>query len=402
MAARASSESGSGLSAVLVRDADVWAPTPCGVQDILVVGERVAAVGPHLSLPPWAEGVVVEGAGAVAVPGFIDQHVHIAGGGGEGGPANRTPEIALSRLTRAGITTVVGVLGTDGSTRHVSGLLAKARQLNAEGVTAWIYTGAYQVPTRTITDNPRTDIILIDRVVGVGEIAVSDQRGTHPTAHELAHLAGEARVGGILGGKAGVVHIHVGAGQHGLAPLFRVVRETEVPPRVLVPTHLNRTPQLLDQALAWARAGGYVDLTTDIRPTSADPDAIPAHRAALALRAAGIPWTRVSFSSDAQGSSPRYDADGHMVGIGIGSPDSLFEEVLALYRHGLSWHEAVAPVTTTPAAILDWPRSGRIAPGGPGDLVLVRDGRIDTVVARGRVMVEGGKAVVFGRFEPGA
>ena len=387
------------MPALLIRGADVWAPEPLGVTDILSVDEKVVAIGRDLAIPPWAAGRVIEGAGAVALPGFIDQHVHIAGGGGEGGPENRTPEIALTQLTRAGITTVVGVLGTDGSTRHVSGLLAKARQLMAEGITAWIYTGAYQVPTRTVTENPRTDIILIDRVVGVGEIAVSDQRGTHPNARELAHLAGEARVGGLLGGKAGVLHIHVGGGRHGLEALFRVVRDTEVPRRLLVPTHLNRSPRLLDQALLWARAGGQVDLTTDIRPTPDDPDAVRAHQAALALRANGIPWDRLSFSSDAQGSSPLFDDAGRMVGIGIGSPESLFQEVLALRRAGLSWQEAVSPVTVTPATVLQWPHAGRIGSGGPADLVLVCDGAIDTVVARGRVMVEGGRPVVFGRFE---
>lgn len=44
-------------------------------------------------------------------------HVHITGGGGEAGPASRCPEAQLSKLISAGITTVVGVTGTDSVTR---------------------------------------------------------------------------------------------------------------------------------------------------------------------------------------------------------------------------------------------------------------------------------------------
>ena len=44
-------------------------------------------------------------------------HSHITGGGGEAGPASRCPEARLSELLDAGITTVVGVIGTDTVTR---------------------------------------------------------------------------------------------------------------------------------------------------------------------------------------------------------------------------------------------------------------------------------------------
>jgi beta-aspartyl-dipeptidase (metallo-type) len=387
------------MPALLIRGARVYAPEPLGVQDVLAVGETIVAVGPRLELPAWADGEEIDGRAAELIPGLIDQHVHIAGGGGEGGPINRTPEIMLSQLTRAGITTVVGVLGTDGSTRHVQGLLAKARQLMAEGITAWIYTGAYEVPTRTVTDNPRTDIVLIDRVLGVGEIAISDHRGTHPSDRELAHLAGEARVGGLLGGKAGVLHLHVGDGARRLEPLRRVVAMADVPRTGLVPTHLNRNPELLAEAQAWARDGGYVDLTTDIHPDAEDPRAIWAHRAALSLREAGVAWDRVSFSSDAQGSSPIFDAEGRLVRMDVGRPATLFTEMVALVRRGLPWHEALAPVTTTPARILGLHPAGTIRPGAPADLVLVEDFAPRTVVARGRVMVRDGEPVVWGRFE---
>lgn len=60
-------------------------------------------------------------AGLIAVPGFVDMHVHVAGGGGEAGPASRTPEARLSELLLAGITTVVGLTGTDSVSRSQAG-----------------------------------------------------------------------------------------------------------------------------------------------------------------------------------------------------------------------------------------------------------------------------------------
>ena len=71
------------------------------------------------------------------------------GGGGEGGFSTRTPEATLSDLTTAGVTTVVGTLGTDGIARDMNALLAKARGLEEEGITTYIYTGSYRLPLRT-------------------------------------------------------------------------------------------------------------------------------------------------------------------------------------------------------------------------------------------------------------
>jgi beta-aspartyl-dipeptidase (metallo-type) len=389
------------MQALLIRHARLWAPEPLGLRDVLIVGEQIAAIGTNLELPPWANPACAwDAEGHDVIPGLVDLHVHIAGGGGEGGPVNRTPEIQLSQLTTAGITTVVGVLGTDATTRSVQELLAKARALEGEGLTAWIYTGAYQVPTRTITDSPRNDLILIDRVVGVGEIAVSDQRGSHSSPRELARLAAEARVGGMLGGKAGILHCHVGDGPGGLSPLEDMLSVGDVPLDTLLPTHLNRHSALVDQAAAWARRGGYVDFTTDIRPVPEDPAAVPAHEAALRLRAAHVPWDRITFSSDAQGSAPIFDLAGRLTRVGVGSPRTLWEEVRALVDQGLPLDVALRPVTTSPAERLKLPHRGRIAVGAGGDLVMLDDHLgIAMVAARGRILVENGRAVVHGRFE---
>ncbi len=388
------------VRATLVQNGEVYAPESLGRVDVLTVGDRIVDIGPSLALPSWAEGEVVDAQGLMVFPGLVDQHVHITGGGGEGGPQFRTPELALTDLTRFGLTTVVGVLGTDGTTRSVQALLAKARALVLEGINAWIYTGAYQVPTRTITDTPRSDIILIDRILGVGEIAISDHRGSHPSDRELAQLAGEARTGGLLSGKAGVVHLHVGSGQRRLDPIFEILKIADIPISVLVPTHLNRTRDLLADAVRYGLMGGYCDITSSITPDAHDQKAVSPVESVETLRAAGVAHDRISFSTDAGGSAPVFNAAGELVHMGVGMPDSLFASCRDLHEElGLSWTEAIQPATTTPAAILKLNDVGRVAVGQRGDLILTDGQAVLTVVAGGRVMVRNQEPVVFGMFE---
>src|SRR5579875_3764591 len=254
----------------ILRNARIFAPKELGVQDILLGDRHILAIGRDISLHGSVDVDVIDLDGQYVFPGLIDQHVHMAGGGGEGGFHYRTPEISLSHLTVAGVTTAVGVLGTDGVTRSTKELLAKANGLDFEGITTYIYCGAYQVPTRTITGMPRSDLVLIDKVIGVGEIAISDTRSSHPSEQELAELASEARVGGLLAGKAGVVHLHVGDDDTKLGILFELIRKTELPKSTFTPTHLNRNPDLLEDAIKYGKEGGFVDVTSGIRPDDHD------------------------------------------------------------------------------------------------------------------------------------
>ena len=96
---------------------------------------------------------MVDGSSLILTPGFIDSHVHVLGGGGEGGFANRTPEATLEGLTKFGVTTVVGCLGTDGIGRDMCSLVAKTKGLNEQGMSAYCYTGSYQIPVHTLTDS---------------------------------------------------------------------------------------------------------------------------------------------------------------------------------------------------------------------------------------------------------
>jgi beta-aspartyl-dipeptidase (metallo-type) len=308
----------------------------------------------------------------------------------------------LSDLTTAGVTTVIGCLGTDGTTRTMASLLAKARGLEAEGVTAYVYTGSYQVPVRTLTGSIQDDLILIDKVVGVGEIALSDHRSSQPTFDEVARVAADARVGGMLSGKAGVVNVHMGDGERMLSMVERIIRETEIPAKHFVPTHINRNARLLEAGAAYARQDGgrgrFIDLTTS---TGADdPDGSCGAGLARLLQA-GVAIGSISFSSDGQGSLPRFNAAREYAGLGVGKVDTLFAEVKRAVRdYGVPLEVALQVITATPAAYLRLPAKGRIRAGADADLVLLdQDLDIDAVLARGQVMLLDHQLTRLGTFE---
>ena len=200
----------------LIKNAKVYAPEDLGDMDVLTGGGQILKMGKDLPAETAYGVEVIDGTGKVLMPGLIDAHVHILGGGGEGGARTRTPELALSDVVSGGVTTVVGCLGTDGCTRTMENLLAKAKGLDEEGITTYVYTGSYQVPARTLTGSIMDDIILLEKVVGTGEIAISDHRSSQPKKKEFARIVADTRVGGILSGKAGLVNIHMGYGKNRL------------------------------------------------------------------------------------------------------------------------------------------------------------------------------------------
>ncbi len=378
----------------IIKNANIYSPEPVGKRDILIAGERISHIAQEIPVPAGLGQVdVVDVKGATLVPGFLDQHVHLIGGGGEGGPATRTPEIQLSQITTAGVTTVVGCLGTDGTTRHMASLLAKARALEIEGITTFIYTGAYEVPTRTVTDNVRNDLVLIDKVIGVGEIAISDHRSAQPEIMDLRKLAAEARVGGMLGGKPGLFHFHVGGGPRGIQPIFDILETTELPIHMFTPTHMNRTPELLEQGARFTKRGGVVDITAGAR----------AYEGILKLlNDFGVSIDNITISSDGNGSLPKFDAQGNLIGLGVGSVMTTYDTWKDLIVRGhIPMEEALKIITTNVARNLNLVgRKGSVQVGADADFVVLNgELEIKQVWARGRLMVEGGKAIVKGTFE---
>ena len=386
---------------LLLRNADIFAPAPVGRADILLAGGRIDRIEPDILI---SENYcsIVDASSFVAVPGLIDAHVHITGGGGEGGCATRTPEIVLSDAVRGGITTVVGCLGTDGVTRSPAALVAKARGLDEEGLSTFVYTGDYAVPTRTITGSIERDLLLIDKVIGVGEVALSDHRSTQPTFEEFARLASEARRGGILSGKAGIVNVHVGDGRRGLSMLRRILEETEIPAAQFLPTHINRNPALFAEGIAWAKAGGLVDFTTSTVPAWLEEGEVKCSRGLRLMIDAGVEVLQITFTSDGQGSMPAFDAEGRLQRLDVGRVTSLVSEVRdAVLHERVPLETALQVVTSTPARILKLRGKGQLAAGADADIALLdpRTLEVRGVIARGRWLMRDGEVVVKGTFE---
>lgn len=378
----------------LLQGAHLFAPEDRGICDVLLANGKVITVDSAIPADIVPDCTVIDLRGRILCPGFIDQHVHLIGGGGEAGPTTRTPEVTLSRLTEAGITTVIGLLGTDSVTRHPESLLAKTRALNEEGITAWMLTGAYHVPSPTITGSVEKDVALIDRVIGV-KCAVSDHRSAAPGDYQLASMAAQSRVGGLLGGKPGVSVFHMGSSKKGLQPLYDILENSDVPMGKLLPTHVNRSEYLFDQALAFALKGGTIDITSGI------PGPVtPAEGIARAVKA-GVPLAQVTLSSDGNGSQPLFDAAGNLTGIGVAGFDSLLQTLQALVNdYGFTLTDALRPLTTSVATFLNLSGKGEILPGRDADLlVMTPELRIEQVYAHGKRMVVDGKACVKGTFE---
>lgn len=357
----------------LIEGAEIFSPTHLGQQDLLVADGRIAWMGKGLTVPTNWPLHRVDGRGRYLVPGLVDPLAHITGGGGEGGFAFRTPELAASEALKAGVTTLVAALGTDSLTRTPAQVLGKVREFRAAGVSAFMYTGSYHLPVKTLTGTVESDIILIPEVLGVGEVAISDHRSSAPTHDELARLASEARVAGLLAGKSGVSFFHVGDGKGALAPLRALRDKTDIPLRQIYPTHCNRNPWLFAEAIEWGKAGGWVDLTTSSFPDLLEDGERLAADALVELLAASVPAERITFSSDANASLPRFDGEGRLIEMRCGQIASLWQQCVRATRLGVSLERALTAVTSNPAQALVLGSKGRIGVGQDADLLLVHD-----------------------------
>jgi len=382
---------------VLWKNCDVYAPAHLGLRDILIEGGQIAAVAADLA--PWEQApeiTVRDLGGAVVCPGFIDLHVHVTGGGGEQGPTSRTPELQLTDFTRNGVTSVVGLLGTDGISRSVENLLVKCRALEAEGITTWMLTGNYRYPSPTLTGDVQRDVALIDKVIGI-KLALSDHRSSMVTGEELARIGAEARVGGMLGGKPGLTVLHMGSSPRRMEPLFWVLENTDVPPRNFLPTHCCRSPELVADAVRFNRMGGTIDFTADLPENEAGTAAV----LCSAIRQGADP-SRITMSSDAGGSQPTFNEKGECVGLGTTTSATLLQELRRMvWREGLPLETALAFFTENPARVLGQDgKKGVVAPGADADLLVLDEKyAVRHVMAKGRLAVEDGTPLIKGKFE---
>jgi len=370
----------------LFKNAQVYEPDYQGKKDILTGGRSILAVKAHIEPPLGAVTEIIDCTGLRLVPGLIDSHVHITGGGGEGGPASRMPELQISQLIDGGVTTVIGCLGTDGMTRTVESVLMKVKTLRANGFSAWMYTGAYQIPPPSITGDIAKDIALFEEIIGVGEVAISDHRSSIPSFEELARLTAHARVSGMIGGKAGILNIHMGDARDPFRPLHEVVARTMMGYKQFIPTHCNRNPYIFEDSKEYGKKG-YLDITTSSYPYDPECEIKPSV-ALKQLLGAGVPIDHITFTSDGCGSLPLFDAEGKLVKIDMGLPDSIIREIKESVRdEQIPLETAIRVATSNPAKILKLAGKGFIQEGYDADvLVLDQDFNIVYLMAMGKIV----------------
>lgn len=383
----------------LLRNAHVFAPEDHGLCQLLIGGGRVLAVDNS------KKGLGIRGVserdmgGRRVLPGFIDGHAHLTGGGGESGFASRVPPVPLTHFTLAGVTSVVGVLGTDDTTRDTRSLVSHAYGLREQGMGAWCHTGGYHVPPVTLTGSVRDDIVFVEPIIGVGELALSDHRSSQPTGDELLRIASDAHVAGLITGKAGILHLHMGDGERGLAAVRAALHESEIPARVFNPTHINRRKALFEEAIELAHKGSWVDITAF--PVAEDEDAWPADVALLRYLDAGAPAGQVTVSSDGGGCLPVFDDEGQLVSMDIGRPASLGLALSGLLASGVALEEALPAFTSNVARLLRLHDRGRIAEACAADLVVLGDNDdIEDVMIAGAWHVQDGRPLIRDRFDP--
>lgn len=380
---------------LLIKNADVYTPNFLGKKDILTCAGKIIKIEDEIDLP-LKDIKVIDGTGKKIIPGLIDPHIHITGGGGEGSFKTRVPEVMLTDLTKSGITTVVGLLGTDTTTRCVENLLAKTKALNEEGITAYCLTGGYEYPSPTFTGKVKKDITFVNEILGV-KLAISDHRSSVIQKEELAKLAADVRVAGMFSGKVGIITLHMGSGKDGLNTINEILNTTDIPINHFRPAHVARDKKLFDEAMEFAKRGGYIDITTggssgfnslkDIIRTLIEKE---------------VPLEKVTFSSDGNGSLPVFDTNGKLLEIKAAPCNGVFNSIRKLMIENEFPFENIIKFATSNVAnsLGIFPEKGCIQEGSSADLLLLDENfLIDTLISKGKIMIENKNIIVKGTYE---
>ncbi len=381
----------------VIKNANIYSPAPLGKKDILIEGEKIVRIADAINEYDAIDEVEkIDAAGHIVVPGYLDIHEHITGGGGEGGPTTRVPESQLSIIVGSGVTTVVGLLGTDGISRSLENLLEKTKSYNELGITCMMLTGSYGLPTVTLTGDIERDVMLFSQIIGV-KTSMSDHRSSNITGEELIKVATAARRGGLLAGKAGLTTIHMGDGAAKLDPLFYALEHADVPISKFLPTHMTRNPALFEDGIKLMKMGGYIDVTAG---ETLEGNRAMADMLVHAFKEAG--YDNMSMTSDGYGSMPKFNEKGELIGLTYSTPKSLHQLLKVLVKEkDVPLEEALKLLTVTPALLINMKGiKGTIAPGRDADLVIYDDDMdVDCVYARGKAAVIHKEILMKGKFE---
>ena len=378
---------------ILLKNADLYTPKHIGDSDVLVGGGKILAIGKELDFR--IENLEIHDLkGKILTPGLIDMHVHITGGGGEAGYHSRTPEIKLTDIIIYGATTVVGTLGTDGCTRSLENLYSKAKALEFEGISTYIHTGSYATPSVNFTGSIARDLVLIDKVIGC-KVAMSDNRSSYPDDDELIKMLSQIRIGGMISKKGGILHMHMGGLKSKLDFVFRILRDYEFPINYFSPTHCARTKDLFDECLKFQKMGGFIDVTTGGSKFA------PLHEVIAYGIENGLNLNMISMSSDGNGSVPRFDENGALVGYGCASCASNLEVLQDIVKNKiLDVEQAISLMSKNVAKFLNFSNKGEIKVGADADFAAFdNELNLYDVVAKGEFCMRDKEICKKGFFE---
>ena len=380
----------------LMKNGHIYAPEDLGIKDILLWEDRIIKIGENLKLPEGYEGKEFDAAGKIVIPGIVDSHVHITGGGGEGGFTTRTSEITFEEIAEAGVTTLVGVLGTDGYARRVEDVLVKCMALREEGFDCYFLTGSYTFPITTMRGSVAEDIIFNEYCLGTGEVAHCDHRGSLMRYEEFTRLAADTRNGARLAGLKGVLNIHLGNYPEPADFFIRACEEDITFRPLIVPTHVTRKYDVFDSCLKFLEYGGQIDITAGSDGDASQKSYGSVEGLEIIYKKYGT-LDRVSMTSDGNGSAPIWDELGNMIGMGKGSSKVLLADLKKATKNGIiPFEETLRTMTTIPAAVYGLKNSaGKIVENGTANFAVL-DENLDLVetILNGNLVWLKGKGVV--------
>lgn len=378
----------------VIKNARVYAPNDLGIKDILICNDKIIKIDGNIKFM-HSDLEIIDASGKIVIPGIIDQHVHVTGGGGEGSFKTRVPEIMLSELIKSGITTVVGLLGTDTTTRSVENLLAKTKALKEEGINAYCLTGGYEYPSPTITGSVKKDITFIEEILGV-KLAISDHRASLITKNEFKKLVSDVRVAGMFSGKVSYIKLHMGNGSERFTVINEILSETDISISHFRPTHVGRRMELFQEAIDFAKKGGIIDITA-----GNGSNICPLNELILLAKENEVPLNNITLSSDGRGSWSTYDKMGKLEKIGHSACDTVYKSIKSLVTEGvLSLEVALTLGTKNVATALNLKGRGIIEKNSFADLLILdKDLNLNSVIMNGTLMMKNKNLIVKGTYE---
>ncbi len=268
----------------------------------------------------------------------------------------------MSDLINCGTTTVVGLLGTDGFVKLLPDLYAKTMSLRMNGISAYMLTGFYGLPTPTITDCIANDLIFIDPIIGC-KIAICDDRSAFPSEKDLIQIISQVRLGGFTSAKKGVMHVHLGALPEGMQVLIDIAKKYPSLINYISPTHVIRTEPLFEQAIQFAKMGGMIDITTG------GTQYVEPYKAVLYVLEKGVPLSNITFSSDGNGGVRKVDPITGEETYTLAPLHRNLEQVIKLINEAnFSPSEAFKLITENSAKTMNLKLKGEIKEGNDADL----------------------------------